>query len=116
MNNNPTLLEFYNIFKDEMLSACDRETSGWSAEDFLTLVMLEYLEDAGEVADPIICPFRDRGLQLNAYSMSEENDVVDIFVSVYSDSDIPRSVSQTEVEAAIKRAVELYHRAIIQRI
>lgn len=112
MTNNQTLLEFYRKFNDEILFASDKETSGWDTEDFLTSVMLEYLEEVGEVADPVICPFRERGLQLNAYTMSEENDSVDIFVSLYSDSDMPRSVSQAEVEAAVKRAVELYHRAI----
>lgn len=112
MANTQTLLEFYQNFQDEILCACDKETSGWETQDFLTSVMLEYLEDAGEVSDPIICPFRDRGLQLNAYSISEDCESVDIFVSLYSDNDVPRSVSQTDVEAAVKRAVELYHRAI----
>lgn len=112
MSKNQTLDEFYNTFREEILCASDLETSGWLTEDFLTNVMLEYLEDAGEVTDPVICPFRGYGLQMNAYSISEEYDSVDIFVSIYSDTDVPRSVSQTEIDAAIKRAIQLYHKAI----
>lgn len=112
MAKNQTLDDFYKSFREEILCASDTETSGWTAEDFLTTVMLEYLEEAGEVVDPIICPFRDRGLQMNAYAFSEDFESVDIFVSIYSDTEMPRSVSQTEIDSAIKRAIQLYHRAI----
>lgn len=112
MADNQTMETFYQNFMEEVLFAADKETSGWTTEDFLTFVMLEYLEEAGEVTDPVICPFRGRGLQLNAYSFSEDFENIDIFVSIYSDNETPRSVSQTDIDAAIKRAVELYHRAI----
>ncbi len=112
MAKNQTLDEFYAQFREEVLCATDIETSGWTTDDFLTSVMLEYLEEAGEVVDPILCPFRGYGLQMNAYAISEEYDAVDLFVSIYSDTDSPRSVSQTEVEVAIKRGVQLYQRAI----
>lgn len=112
MTKRESLAEFYQSFQDEILFAADTETSGWTTDDFLTSVMLEYLEEAGEVNDPIICPFRGYGLQLNAYTISEDFECVDIYVSIYSESDIPKSVSQTEVDAAVKRAIQLYHKAI----
>lgn len=112
MSKNQSFEEFYQRFREEVLFAADTETSGWTTEDFLTSVMLEYLEDAGEVTNPIICPFRGHGLQLNAYSVSEDFESVDIFVSIYSHSDTPKSVSQTEIDASIKRAIQIYHKAI----
>lgn len=112
MAHNQTMETFYHNFMEEVLFAADKETSGWTTEDFLTSVMLEYLEEAGEVTDPVICPFRGRGLQLNAYAFTADCENVDVFVSIYSDNDVPRSISQAEIDAAIKRAIELYHRAI----
>ena len=112
MAKNQTLDEFYKQFREEVLCATDTETSGWTTDDFLTAVMLEYMEEAGEVTDPIICPYRDRGLQMNAYAISEDCESVDLFVSIYSDTEMPRSVSQTDIEVAIKRGVQLYQRAI----
>ena len=112
MNEYKSLNEFYRSFCEEVLCASDTETSGWTTEDFLTNVMVEYLEDAGEVTDPIICPFRGHGLQMNAYVVSDDYESVDIFVSIYSGYEQPRSVSQTDVDAAIKRAIQLYHKAI----
>lgn len=107
-----TLDEFYNRFQEEVLCAADSETSGWTTDDFLTNVMLEYLEDAGEVTSPVICPFRGYGLQMNAYAISEDFESVDIFISTYSDTEKPRSVPQSDIDAAIKRGIQLYHRAI----
>lgn len=112
MPKNQTLDEFYSTFREEVLCSSDTETSGWTTEDFLTNVMMEYLEEAGEVTNPVICPFRGYGLQMNAYAISEDCESVDIFVSIYSDSDRPRSVSQADIDAAIKRAIQLYHKAI----
>lgn len=112
MAKNQTLDDFYKSFREEVLCASDTETSGWTTDDFLTAVMLEYLEEAGEVTGPVICPFRDRGLQMNAYAFSEDFESVDIFVSIYSDTEMPRAVSQTDIDSAIKRAIQLYHRAV----
>ena len=110
--NKMTLDAFYDDFREQILLAADTETSGWEREDFLTSVMLDYLEEAGEVDTPIICPFRGYGLQLNAYCISEDHENVDIFVSIYLDSDTPQSLSRTEIDASIKRAIQLYRKAI----
>lgn len=112
MANDKSLNQFYQNFMEEVLVASDMETSGWNKDDFLTSIMLEYLEEAGEVNDSIMCPFRSYGLQLNAYAIDEDYTNLDHFVSIYSDSDTPKSVSQSEVDAAIKRAIQLYQKAI----
>ena len=106
-----TLEQFYSNLMEEVKMASERETSGWSKEDFLTSIILEYLEEAGEVSDPIMCPFRSYGLQLNAYSIAEDYSSLDIIVTIYSDNEQPRSVSQTDIDTAIKRAIQLYQKA-----
>lgn len=112
MANDKSLNQFYSDFMEEVELAADAETSGWTKDDFLTSIMIEYLEDAGEVIEPIMCPFRSYGLQLNAYAIAEDNSSLDIFVSLLADSDIPKTVSRAEVDAAIKRAIQLYQKAI----
>ena len=112
MANDKSMDQFYYDFMEEVSVASDMETSGWTKDDFLTSIMLEYLEEAGEVSDPVMCPFRSHGLQLNAYAIDEDCSNLDIFVCLYSDSDSPKSVSQADVDAAIKRAIQLYQKAI----
>ncbi|MHC1745630.1 MAG: AIPR family protein [Negativicutes bacterium] len=112
MRKTITLNKFYIELMEQVSIAMDTETFGWEREDFFTSVMLEYLEDAGETEDPVLCPFRDHGIQLNAYSLSEDFETVDIFVGIYSEGEMPQNVTRTDVDAAIKRAVQLYRKAI----
>ena len=109
---NKSLNQFYSDFLEEVQVSVDADLSGWNIEDFFTAIMLEYLEEAGEADDYIMCPFRGYGLQLNAYSISEDYTALVLYVSIYSDTDKPKSVSQTEVDASIKRGIQLYHKAI----
>ena len=111
MSKDISINEFYSSFCEEISLAQDVETHGWESQDFFTAVMLGYLEEAGEVEDPIICPFRGYGLQLNAYHISESYDEIDIFVSVYNESETLNSVSRTDIDAAVKRGIQLYRRA-----
>lgn len=106
-----SLKQFYKTICEEVAMAQDAETYGWEDQDFFTAVMLEYLEDAEEVEDPVICPYRAHGLQLNAYSISEDHESVDIFVCIYNEADSPQSVSRTLIDAAIKRAIQIYRKA-----
>lgn len=111
MSKDISINEFYASFCEEISLAQDVETYGWEPQDFFTAVMLGYLEDAGEIEDPIVCPFRGYGLQLNAYHISEAYEEVDIFVSVYNDNETLTSVSRTDIDAAVKRGIQLYRRA-----
>lgn len=104
--------QFYTDFMEEVNLASDSQNAGWEKEDFFTAVILEYLADAGEVDDTIMCPYRDRGLQLNAYSVSEDYETVEIFVSIFSDSDDVPRVAKLEIDAALKRALSLFRKAI----
>ena len=109
---NKSLDQFYEDFNEEIQVSYETDSSGWNKEDFFTSIMIEYLEEAGEVNDSIMCPFRGYGLQLNAYSIVEDFSALDIFVSIYLESDKPKTVSQTDVDVAVKRAIQLYHKAI----
>lgn len=109
---NKTMDQFYTDFLEEIQMSVDADLSGWNIEDFFTSIMLEYLEEAGEADDYIMCPFRAYGLQLNAYSLTEDNENLTIYVSIYADNDKPKSIGQQDVDAAIKRAIQLFQKAV----
>lgn len=106
-----SLNKFYIGLMEDVQTISEKDPNNWTKEDFLTSVILDYLEEAGETSDSIMCPFRDRGLQLNAYAISEDFSALDLFVTIASDSETPKSVSQTEIDAAIKRAIQVYQKA-----
>lgn len=109
---NRSLVEFYSGFMEEVNLAADSQTTGWEKDDFFTSVALDYLADAGEIEDTTMCPYRDRGLQLNAYFISDDYETVEIFVSIFSDSENIQSIARSEVDAALKRALSLFRKAI----
>lgn len=109
---NKTMEQFYTDFLEEIQMSVDADLSGWNIEDFFTSIMLEYLEEAGEADDYIMCPFRGYGLQLNAYSLTEDYENLTIYVSIYNDNDKPKSIGQQDIDAAIKRAIQLYQKAV----
>lgn len=107
-----TLEDFYHNLVEEINLAADVNVTGWNIDDFLTSTMLEYLEDAGETDSPIICPFRSPGLQMNAYAFSLDYTSLELYVCIYADSVLPKQVPQSAIDSAIKRAVQVYHKAI----
>ena len=109
---NKTMDQFYMDFLEEIQMSVDADLSGWNIEDFFTSIMLEYLEEAGEADDYIMCPFRGYGLQMNAYSLTEDNENLTIYVSIYANNDKPKSIGQQDVDAAIKRAIQLCQKAV----
>lgn len=111
MSKDISINEFYTSFCEEISLAQDAETHGWEPQDFFTAVMLDYLEEAGEVDTPVMCPFRGYGLQMNAYHISEDLEEVSIFVSIYNENESLASVSRNDVDTAIKRAIQLYRKA-----
>ena len=111
-DNNNLLAQFYADFIEEVNLAADTEPDGWTKEDFYTSIVLEYLADVGEVDDTIICPYRDRGLQLNAYSVSDDYETVNIYITVFSDVESIQSVARTEIDAVLKRGLSIFRKAI----
>ena len=112
MENNQSFRKFASDFYQQVILAKETDSYSLEFEDFFTTVILEYLEDIGEVEDPVICQFRAHGLQMNGYSISDDFESVDIYVSIFTENEISQSVSRTDVDAALKRAVQLYSKAI----
>lgn len=109
---NDLLKEFAEKFYEQVSQAKENDYFAMGDDDFFTTVMLEYLEEAGETDSPILCPFRDRGLQLNAYAFAENFESVELFVSIFCNSSELSSVPRTDIDACMKRAIMLYRKAI----
>lgn len=103
--------EFFSEFCEQVELVKDNEDYGWKEQDFFTSVILDYLEDIGEVESPVICPYRAYGVQMNAYAFSEDYEKITLFVSVYYPGNKIKVVNKNDIDAAIKRAMQIYRRA-----
>lgn len=113
MNNGElTAMDFYSSIMEEVNLAKESLEYGWELQDAFTSVVLDYLEDIGEVLSPILCPYRGYGLQLNAYSITEDFECVDIIVSSFHDVPSRHTTSLDEVDALLKRGIQVFRKAV----
>lgn len=103
--------KFAADFYQEILLAKESDVFNLELENFFTAIMLEYLEEIGEIEDYVICPYRDSGLQMDGYHVSENNEAIDIYVSNFSNSESLVEIGQSEIDSSLKRAIQLYRKA-----
>jgi hypothetical protein len=68
-------------------------------------IVMEHMSEIGMTFDPVECHFEGKvgnaNLRLSGYSMSEENDQLDLFVSLYSNAEEPTSISDADTKTAL---------------
>lgn len=106
-----TFNDFYHDFSEQIGILLENDNYGWNKEDFFTSVMLDYLEEAGEIENSIVCPYRAYGLQINAYAINEDISEVTIFVSLFYDGPEVQNVAKQDIDAALKRVIQIYRKA-----
>lgn len=104
MNEKDGLNSFCEDLLQEVLAgAGDAEDGGFKVDQF-TRMVADYLIEAGEVEDVNICFYKSRGMQLNGYNVNQDEDCLDIFVSVFNQQTPPVTVTKAQCEAAFRQA------------
>ena len=103
--------DFYAEFYSEILkiqSLSDQPNH----EDCFTTIMFEYLSAIDEAEDAIICNFKDTGIQINGFYLSEDKTMLDIYVSIFNDSGELITVNKGDVMSALNRGLNFYRKSI----
>lgn len=104
MNENERLNEFAGDLLQEVISAADSHEEGEFRTDQFTRTMAEYLIEAGEVDDIEVCYYKTRGMQMNGYCISQDEECLDLFISIFNQQTPPPSVTKTQCDVAFKHA------------
>ena len=82
-------------------------------------MLLESLEEAGEIEEGHVCYHRDRGIEVSGYGVNEEGDVVNLFATIYGGEVPPTTVGKQDVQTAFRRlrafwerTADSYHRTL----
>lgn len=105
MKTEKNLDDFSQDILQQVIAGSDVEGEQTFREDKFTELMIEYLTDAGEIDDGIVCSYRAKGLQVNGYSLSEDEECFDIFISRYTSKTPPETVLSSDVVAGFKRGL-----------
>ena len=99
---------------DRCLGASDDSISAVSAgyrEEAFTEVMLETLEDLGQIAGAELCFFERRmgtaNGKVNAWYFDEQNGSIDLFATMYRGLGDPANVTKTDLSNTVARAAQV---------
>jgi hypothetical protein len=79
-----------------------------SQEDAITNDILEYTIDSGEVIAGELCHYQVRGIKINAWNYDEENEAIDLFVTIFKSEQRLTKVSDKVIQEAFSRAENFF--------
>ena len=72
-------------------------------------IVMDHMSEIGMTFEPVECHFEGKvgnaNLRLSGYSLSEENDQLDLFVSLYTNVDVPTPVPDAETKTAVEQCL-----------
>lgn len=72
-------------------------------------IVMDHMADIGMTFEPVECHFEGKvgnaNLRLSGYSVSDDNDQLDLFVSLYEGVDEPTSVADAETKTAVEQCL-----------
>jgi hypothetical protein len=122
MHLDPRLFEYLTILRSRVNDRClelaeetDQVTPVQFREEGFTAVVLEILEDLGQVAGCEQC-YVDRRFgrgigKINAWHLDPETRQLDLVTTIHMGNDVPEGVAGGEISKAVSRAVRIYHEA-----
>lgn len=113
MDIDTGLDEFAKKFQQDVISQSQVEDDESFREDQFTEIMMEYLTGADEIDNPIVCYYynKPRGIKVNGYTVSENEECLDLFISIYYGEVPPTRVPKSDVDAAFKRVYNFLRKA-----
>src|SRR5262245_9924707 len=103
MATETDFLEFASDFHEELASRSEFQDRAEFQVNTLTQMMIERLEDAGELEEGSVCYFKARGMEVSGYGFSEDDECLDLFVTLYTGDVPPGNVRKDQVETHLRR-------------
>jgi hypothetical protein len=111
------LLKFYQNLKQDIRATQLSEEDGGNSEQIFTQIAVNSLADAGETEN-VSLAFDKKAIrtknqhQINAYSVSDTYETVDLFITVFKGTDEIEPTTKSEVETAQKRISNFFNKCV----
>jgi hypothetical protein len=106
------LNQFAEDLRQEVLLRASREDAEMPLGEAFTDYMIEELCSAGVLDDGETAPYRARGVEVSGYSLSDDGTELHLLVSVLKQIVPPPTVTNGEIETAIRRVSAYLGRAV----
>lgn len=111
MGPDEDLHQFSTDLRQEVLLDADLEGEKSLQPEAFTKVVLERLEEAGEIEEGRVCYHRDRGIEVSGYGVDDDGEVLDLFTTIYRADATPTTVGLQDVDSAFRRLRAFWTRA-----
>jgi hypothetical protein len=111
------LLKFYQNLTQDIRATQLSEEDGGNSEQIFTQIALNSLADAGETEN-VSLAFDKKAIgtknqhQINAYSVSDNYETVDLFITVFKGTDEIETTTKSEIETAQKRISNFFIKCV----
>lgn len=114
---NKEIQQFYTDIQEDVNSTLITEEEGSNPEQIFTEIALQFLADAGETENCQVCfdeKISKRGVEhkINGYSLYENYETLDLFVTIYNGDSVLQNVTKSDVDKTVERAVKFFRNAI----
>jgi hypothetical protein len=114
---NKEFKRFYTDLHEEINAILITEEEGTNPEQTFTELALYSLSEAGETENYRVCfdeKISKRGVEhkINGYSLYENYETLDLFVTLYNGDSTIQSVTKGDAEKTIERAVKFFRNAV----
>jgi hypothetical protein len=106
------LNSFAENLLQEVIAASESEENGEFRINAFTQLAADYLIEAEEIDDITVCYHKSRGAQINGYSVSQDEDYLDLFITIFNQQSSPPNVTKTQVESAFRQADGVLRKAL----
>ena len=106
-----TLNEFFQQLRNEVLRDAGLDGSEAFVEEAFTRRFLDLLAEAGEIADAETCYFARQSIRVDGYSADENEDTLDLFVTLRNGGEIPERIDKAKVDRLFKQLAGFYSKA-----
>ena len=114
---NKELQKFYIDIQEEINASLITDEEGANPEQIFTELAMSFLSDAGETENYRVCfdeKISRRGIEhkINGYSLYENYETLDLFVSIYNGDPSIQGVTKGDADKTLDRAVKFFRNAI----
>ena len=114
---NAELRKFYTDIQEEVNAILVSEEEGTNPEQVFTDIAINFLVEAGETENYRVCfdeKLSKRGIEhkINGYSLYENYETLDLFVTIYNGDAEIRNISKGDVDKSIERISKFFRNSI----
>jgi hypothetical protein len=112
---NSELNKFYNGLLQDIRTTLETEEEGGNSEQIFTQFAVELLAEAGETENVIVA-YDEKGLgtknqhKINAYSISENYETIDLFITVFKGLYEISSIYKADIDKAATRIINFFRK------